>query len=134
MFLFSLVTPEKKVITDQEVEELLVPGFRGQLNILPGHAPLMTTLSVGILTYREKGSSTFREVAISWGYCEVTPKGVIVLAETAETKDEIDRDRAQEALKKAEKALMDPDLEPDQMKKFQRKMERARSRLELAAH
>lgn len=130
--MFSLVTPEKKVITDMEVEELLVPAYKGQLNILPGHAPLMTTLSVGVLCYREKGSSTWESVAISWGYCEVSPKGVVVLAETAETKEEIDKDRAIEALKKAQKALMDPDLEPDQIKKFQRKIERAQARIDLA--
>ncbi len=132
MLMFSLVTPEKKVITDMEVEELLVPAYKGQLNILPGHAPLMTTLSVGVLCYREKGSSTWESVAISWGYCEVSPKGVVVLAETAETKEEIDKDRAIEALKKAQKALMDPDLEPDQIKKFQRKIERAQARIDLA--
>ena len=54
MFTLNLVTPEKKLVTDLEVEEVIVPGFKGQLDILPGHAPLMTTLGTGVLRYRAR--------------------------------------------------------------------------------
>ena len=49
MFSLTLVTPEKKLLTDVEIEEIIVPAFRGELNILPGHAPLMSTLGIGLL-------------------------------------------------------------------------------------
>jgi F-type H+-transporting ATPase subunit epsilon len=131
MFKFTFVTPEKKIVTDIEVDEVIVPAYRGELDILPGHAPLVTTLNIGVLRYRPKGSNVFESAVVSWGYCEVDPEGVNVLAETAETLDEINRERAEAALKKAQSRLVEPDLEPDQIKKFQRKLERARARIEV---
>lgn len=130
MFVLNLVTPEKKLITDLEIDEVLVPAFKGQLDILPGHAPLMTTLSTGLLKYRAKGSTTLESVVVSWGYCEVHPQGVVVLAEIAESLEEIDRERALEQHKQAKKALLDPLLQADQIEMFQHKLDRARARLE----
>lgn len=129
MFVLNLVTPEKKLVTDLEIDEVIVPAFRGQLDILPGHAPLMTTLSTGVLRYKSKGASKYETVIVSWGYCEVHPDGVIVLAETAESLEEIDRPRAEQALQKAQQALVDPLLEADQIEMFQRKLARAQARL-----
>jgi F-type H+-transporting ATPase subunit epsilon len=129
MFTLNLVTPEKKLVTDLEIDEVIVPAYRGQLDILPGHAPLMTSLLTGLLKYRAKGSSTLETVVVSWGYCEVHPEGVIVLAEIAESLEEIDRVRAEQELKKAEAALVDPLLEADQIEMMQRKLERNRARL-----
>lgn len=131
MFTLNLVTPEKKFVTDLEVDEVIVPGHRGQLDILPGHAPLMTTLSTGVLKYRAKGTSIYELVVLSWGYCEVHPDGVVVLAETAESIEEIDKVRAEAALKRAKQALEAPAyMEPDQVIKLQRKMSRASTRLD----
>lgn len=132
MFVLNLVTPQKKLVTDLEIEEVIVPGFRGQLDVLPGHAPLMTTLSTGSLKYRAKGATKFETVVVSWGYCEVHPDGVIVLAETAELMEEIDRARAEKALKEAESKILDPLLGVDQVEMFQRKIQRAQAR--LSAH
>ena len=129
MFTLNLVTPEKRMVTDTEIEEVIVPAHRGQLEILPGHAPLMTTLGTGILKYKVKGSSTFESVVVSWGYAQVNPEGVIILAETAELVEEIDRTRAEAALKKAENDLMEPILEPDQIAQLQHKLARANARL-----
>lgn len=97
----TLVTPEKKLLAEAEVEEIFVPGYRGELNILPGHAPLMTTLSTGIVKYRLKSTSELKSVIVSWGYCEVNPQGVVVLAETAERPEDIDEERALAAWKLA---------------------------------
>src|SRR5690606_33595712 len=108
MFKFTFVTPEKKIVTDLEVDEVIVPAYRGELNILPGHSPLVTTLNIGVLKYRAKGSTTFESAVVSWGYCEVDPQGVNVLAETAETLEEISKERAELALKKAESRLVEP--------------------------
>ena len=129
MFTLNLVTPEKKLVTDLEIDEVIVPGFRGQLDILPGHSPLMTTLATGVLKYRAKGSNSFETTVVSWGYCEVHPQGVIVLAEVAESLEEIDRARAEAALKKARQALVDPLMEADQMEMMHRKMARNEARL-----
>lgn len=131
MFKFTFVTPEKKLVTDLEVDEVIVPAERGELNILPGHAPIVTTLSIGVLKYRPKNSNAFESAVVSWGYCEVDPEGVNILAETAETLEELNRERAEVALRKAQERLVDPSLEPDQIKKFQRKLERARARIDI---
>lgn len=128
--LLTLVTPEKKFVTDLEVEEVIVPAYRGELGILPGHAPLVTTLNPGILRYRAKGSTTYEKAALSWGYCEVSPNSVMILADTAETPDQVDKERAMAALKNAEEKLKSH-LPMDQVEKYQRKAARARIRLGL---
>jgi len=131
MFKLTLVTPEKKLLTDTEVEEVVVPAYLGELNILPNHAPLMSTLGIGILKYRLKGESNFKSAAMSWGYCEVNPTGVNILAETAETADELDRERVIAAKKKANEMLLSGRLSVDEIIKYQRKMRRAQTRLQL---
>ena len=126
----SLATPDKKLVDGLEIDELIVPGYRGQLDILPGHAPLITTLRAGSLRYRLKGSSAYETVVVSWGYCEVNPEGVIVLAETAEVLEEINRERALAALANAKKMIVDPSLQPDQIEKYRREMQKAEARIE----
>jgi F-type H+-transporting ATPase subunit epsilon len=133
MFVLSLVTPEKRIATDVEIEEVIVPGYKGQLNILPGHAPLMTTLSTGMIKFRRSRESVFETVVVSWGYCEVHPQGVVILAETAESVDEISKERAELALHRAQEKLMDPLLETDQIEIMRRKVERAHVRLSALA-
>lgn len=132
--ILSLVTAEKKILQDVEVDEVVVPGFKGELDILPGHAPLMTTLTAGIVRWKAAGSQTFESAAVGWGYCEVSPKGVVILAETAETKEEVDKERAISTYKKTEKLLNDPSLAADEIEKLQRKMKRSQARLELLNH
>src|SRR4029077_2508585 len=117
-------------VTDLEIDEVLVPAYRGQLEIFPGHAPLMTTLGTGLVKYRAKGAADYETVVVSWGYCQVNPDGVVVLAETAESLEEIDRARSEEALKRARTELLAPFLETDQIARLQRKEARALARLE----
>ncbi len=124
----TLVTPERRLLTDVEVEEVFVPGLRGELNILPGHAPLMTTLTTGVLRYRLKGQTELLPVVVSWGYCQVNPKGVVVLAETAERPEDIDQDRALAAWKLSQERLDSGELDPDAMEKYRRKLERSEIR------
>lgn len=126
----SLATPDKKIADGIEIDELIVPGYRGQLDILPGHAPLVTTLTAGTLKYRVKGTSAFESVVVSWGFCEVHPDGVIVLAETAETLEEINRERALASLASAKKMIVDPSLDVDQIVHYQRMMKKAEARIE----
>ena len=93
-FQIEIVTPEKMVVKD-EAEEMQIPGKNGYLGILPGHAPLITELAVGEISYRKGGAAHYLSVA--WGFAEVLPDKVTILAETAERPDEINVSRAQEA-------------------------------------
>lgn len=131
MLNLTLVTPKKKLLTDIVVEEVVVPAFRGQLTILPGHAPLVSLLSAGTLKVKLKGSSDYKIAAISWGYLEVNPTGIVVLAETAEWKEEVDKDRAQKEMAEANSRLTVAGLSPDDYAIVHRKIAKERARLEV---
>jgi F-type H+-transporting ATPase subunit epsilon len=125
----EMVTPYKQVLAI-DVDEVTAPGTLGELGILPGHTPLLTTLKIGELTYRQ-GTETFH-VAVNWGYVEVENDKVTVLVETAEPADQIDLARAKEALSRAEtaiKALTPEDVEFVQM---EASLERALIRIQVA--
>ena len=94
----QVVTPERHILSE-DVDSVEMPGKDGYLGILPGHAPLLTEMGIGILTYR-KGSET-RSLTVMGGYAEVLPNRVIVLAEASERTEEIDVSRAQTALDRA---------------------------------
>ena len=132
MFQLTLVTPGKKHFEDLKIKEVLIPGYHGEMNILPGHAPLMTTMSPGVLSYKTEDASDFENIAISWGYCEVTPEGITVLAETAENPADIDVKRAEEAKANAEKNLQRSDITAEDVEKFQWKLRRAQMRIDAA--
>jgi F-type H+-transporting ATPase subunit epsilon len=125
----EMVTPYKQVLSE-EVDEIVMPGQMGELGILPGHTPLLTTLKVGEFTYR-KGGSSFH-VAVNWGYVEVEDDTVIVLAETAEPADEIDMARAKAALGRAEEALKKLDPEDKDYRIMEAALERALIRIQVA--
>jgi F-type H+-transporting ATPase subunit epsilon len=101
-FQLEIVTPEKLVVRDS-AEEAQIPGLNGYLGILPGHAPLITELGAGEISYRSGGQS--HRFSLAWGFAEVLPDRVTVLAETVERAEEIDVPRAKEALSKAEESL-----------------------------
>ncbi len=98
----DLVTPERLVAHDS-VNALTIPGKNGYLGILPGHAPLLTELAPGELIYTRAGVKHF--IAVTWGFAEVLPDRVIVLAQTAERAEEIDVERAEQAKRRAEERL-----------------------------
>ena len=102
MIQLSIVTPERSLV-NQQVDELQIPGAEGYLGVLPGHAPLFTELKVGELSYRK--GSTWTSLAVAWGFAEVLPDQVRVLAETAERASEIDLERATRAKERAEQRL-----------------------------
>ena len=98
----EIVTPERLVYED-EVESVNVPGIEGELGILPHHAPLVSTLGYGELRIRKGGAE--ESFAIVGGFVQVRPDKVVVMAETADLASEIDLERAQEARREAERAL-----------------------------
>ncbi len=112
--IISVVTPEKSIVFKKEADEIIVPAFRGELNILDGHAPLMTTLEPGVLKYKLKGGG-FEKLAIGWGYCEVFDNTVSVLVEMAVSPSEVNLKSSESRISEFEKKLMtelsDTDLE-----------------------
>jgi F-type H+-transporting ATPase subunit epsilon len=109
----EIVTADRLVLKE-EVDELQVPAKNGYLGILPGHAPLITQLMIGELSYRK--DKTTRYLSVAGGYCEVLPNRVTLLANTAEKPEEINVDRALASKQRAEKRLSEsqnPDLDLD---------------------
>ena len=120
-FQLEIVTPAKLVVKDV-AEEAQIPGLNGYLGILPGHAPLITELAVGTITYRSGGAE--HTLAVAWGFAEVLQDKVTILAETAERPQEIDVERAQKAKDRAEQRLKSNDPKID--------FDRAEDALQLA--
>ncbi|MGC2323191.1 MAG: F0F1 ATP synthase subunit epsilon [Terriglobales bacterium] len=127
-FQLEIVTPEKQVVSDT-AEEVQIPGKKGYLGILPGHAPLITELSVGEIVYRKGGQPHYLSVA--WGFAEVLPDKVTILAEAAERPEEIDVSRAQEAKQRAETLLKGQDPNTDYDRALNA-LKRAEVRLDVA--
>lgn len=98
----DIVTPYGLVFTDQ-VDEVVAAGSEGEFGVLPHHAQFLTTLKVGMLTYK-KGSET-GYIFVSGGYAEVGPDKVVILADSATKAADIDIDRALSARKRAEERL-----------------------------
>lgn len=130
MFTLTLVTPQKKILEGAEIKDVFVPAYRGELQILPGHAPLVTTLGAGVLKYSLKNSEKVESVAISWGYCQVSATGVTVMAEVAELSQEIDVPAAEKARKEALEALAG--VSYDQFEEELRKFQQAEARISAA--
>jgi len=129
IFQFEIVTPEKLVVRDV-AEEMQIPGRNGYLGILPGHAPLITELGVGEISYRSQGYT--HRLSVAWGFAEVLPDKVTVLAETAERAEEIDVKRAEEAKQRAEQYLKSGDPNTDYAR-AELALQRAESRLQVAS-
>jgi F-type H+-transporting ATPase subunit epsilon len=102
-FLLEVATPERLLVREQ-AREAQIPTAQGYIGVLPEHAPLLAELGTGLLTYTvgDRRSS----IVVSGGFVEVEPDHVRVLAETAERPEEIDAERAREALRQAEKELL----------------------------
>lgn len=98
----ELATPTRMVVAET-VDEVVVPGSEGYFGVLPGHAPLLATLGIGELTYRIGRDE--RHVAVAGGFAEVRNDKVIVLADTAELPQDIDRARAERARDRAEQRV-----------------------------
>src|SRR5258708_39907431 len=103
-----IVTPEKQLLREKAAD-VQMPGENGYLGILPGHAPLMTELGIGELSYHDASGKESTHIAIIRGFAEVLPDRVAILAETAERAEEIDVQRAKDALARAEKRLATDD-------------------------
>ena len=127
-FQLEIVTPEKKVV-DTAATEAQIPGKNGYLGVLPGHAPLITELAIGEVTYRAGGEE--QRLAVAWGFAEVLPDKVTILAETAERPNEINVERARKAKELAEQRLTSGDTNVD-VEQALASQKKAETRLEVA--
>ena len=99
----EIVTGERVVLSETDVDMVVAPGSDGTLGILPQHAPLISTLAAGELRVKKGGRE--ESIVVFGGFIEVTPHKVIILADTAERIEEIDVSRAEEARSRAEEAI-----------------------------
>jgi F-type H+-transporting ATPase subunit epsilon len=108
----EIVTPDKMLVKES-ADEVTIPGKAGDIGVLPGHAPLITELTIGEIAYKHSGKT--EHLSVAWGFAEVLPDKVTILAQTAERANEIDVKRAQDAKARAEEALKNPapDLDYD---------------------
>jgi F-type H+-transporting ATPase subunit epsilon len=100
--LLEIVTPDRALISE-EVDEVVLPGADGDFGVLPGHTPLLSSLKVGELWYRQGQEKHY--LAIAFGFVEVMPGSVTVLADIGERAREIDTQRAERAKQRAEQRL-----------------------------
>ncbi len=127
-FELEIVTPSRLLVKDA-AEEAQIPGVSGYLGILPGHAPLITELGVGEITYKASGAT--HTLSVAWGFMEVLPDKVTILAEAAERPQEIDVERAQKAKDRAEQRLKSNDPQVDYTR-AEDALQRAETRLNVA--
>ncbi len=126
--LLEVVTPEKLLLS-QQVDEVIAPGSEGEFGVLPGHCHFLSTLRIGELRYRIGEQTHF--MSVLWGYAEVTPGKVTIMAEVAEKAEEIDIARAAAAVEKAEQRLKTGGL-PSEVKEAEIALEKARLRKKIA--
>jgi F-type H+-transporting ATPase subunit epsilon len=106
----EIVTPERSLVSEQ-VDEVQLPGSEGYFGVLPGHTPLLATLQVGELWYRIGQEKHY--LAVAFGFAEVLPDRVTVLAQIAERPEDIDVPRAEAAKRRAEERIGKPQLDID---------------------
>ena len=121
-FHFELVSPDKQMFSG-EANFVLVPGSEGDFVVLKDHAPVMTALKPGVIAY-EDANGKHRRIFVRGGFADVSPKGLIVLAETALPEGELDAARLDQEIRDTEEDLADaPD---DQKRLWQEKLDRLR--------
>ena len=125
----EIATPMRLVVSDM-VDEVIAPGSEGYFGVLPGHAPFLTTLGVGIVTYRIGRDE--HQLAVSGGFAEVRNDKVIILADSAERPEEIDRARAERSKERAERRLSGRAQEEVDYARCQAALARAQTRLAVA--
>ncbi len=127
--LLKLVTPSR-LLLEQEVDEVTVPGTLGELGVLPKHITFLTTLDIGEMSY--KAGADWVRLALSGGYAEVLNNEMTVLANTAEYENEIDVERAQSARERAEKKMEELNREDQEFLAAQAALRRALARIQVA--
>lgn len=126
----DVITPERRLVSES-VDSVTVPGLGGELGILPGHTPLISQLQTGVLSYTQ--GTTTRRLLVSGGFVEVNGERVSVLADMAETPDEIDAARARLEREQAERTLNGFSGAPEELERVRAELDRANARLQLTS-
>ena len=126
----QVVSADRSLVNEQ-VDEVQIPGADGYLGILPGHTQLLTTMQVGMMWYRQGSEKHY--LSIAFGFAEVQPDRVTILAQIAEKAGEIDVPRAETAKKRAEARLSRPTMDMD-FERARIAMLKALMRLQVSAH
>jgi F-type H+-transporting ATPase subunit epsilon len=106
----QIVTPDR-LLVEEQVDEVEIPGAEGYFGVLPGHTPLLAALAIGELWYRKGQDKTY--LSIAYGFAEVLPDRVTILARLAERADDIDVERAEASRRRAEERLAHPKTDID---------------------
>ncbi len=130
MLKLEIVTPERRVV-DETVDSVTIPTLSGEAGILPQHAPLISALKPGILSYTNKGNT--ERLAVGGGFAEVNSDKISVLANVAETASEVNVEQARAEREEAEKALASSANSPiDETEDLRDRLDFANARLQLA--
>lgn len=129
-FTLEIVTPDGVVTSDSEVVSLVVPGVNGYLGVMANHAPLMTELTVGEITIHRQGGEEVH-IAAAQGFLEVSNNKATILVNTAERADEIDLERAKEAVKRAEERIAQAAREGTDFARAEAALKRALNRVRV---
>ncbi len=127
--LLEIVAPSRQVVRSEHVDEVIAPGSEGEFGVLPGHTPMLAMLKVGKLSYRE--GTQWHHVAVDWGYAEVGPNRVIILAKGADRAADIDLAEARLEKERLER-LMAEDLSEHDYEKARVDLQRASIRIQVA--
>lgn len=127
----TLVTPFKKVHENLNVDEVRLPAEKGDVTVFPDHSPMVTTLGIGILSFKKEGESDFSHSAISWGYCEVNNGNIKLLAEHVESKESVDLEKEKSVLSAAQEVLALNTLEPEEIVSKQNELNFAEAKIQL---
>ncbi len=125
----ELVTPDRAVVR-LSVDEVQIPGSEGYLGVLPGHTPLLTTLQVGELWFLQGGEKFY--VSVAFGFAEVLPDRVTILAQLAERAEDVDVNRARDAQRRAQERLSKSAVDTD-FERARISMMKALIRLQVAS-
>ena len=128
MLNLEIVTPEKKVF-DDAVDAVTIPTAKGEIGVLPNHAPLISTLKPGILTYSNRGAT--EKMVVSGGFVEVSTNKVSILADVAEKADEVNVESARAERESSEKILSSWSGGEDEFEIEKERLEKAQARLSL---
>jgi len=128
--LLEVVTPDR-LLFSQQVDEVIAPGTDGEFGVLPGHCHFLSTLRIGELRYRVGETTSY--MSVLWGFAEVTPQKVTILAEIAEKAEDIDVEQAQAVVAQAEQRLEVGGL-PSEVAEAKVSLEKARLREKTAEH
>ncbi len=127
---FRVVTPERILFEEEEVDQISLPTQQGEITILPNHIPLVATLQPGELRFKKGGEEI--PIVVSGGFVEIQPLTVTVLADTAERIEEIIEERAEEARKRAEEAMKAKRMDAKEYAYLVAKIEKEMARLRVA--